>query len=140
MLFQTLYTSTSSSGVSLSRKIIVAEHSVKVCRSLGITGRVLAMPDMAINIIEGPKDIVEEYNRAVNEDDMIGFFAVFYESQIETRSFADYSVWLSYQDSDDMDGVHRLDKENINDAINGNLAPEPRIMTESYMSMYFDFM
>ena len=131
MLCRMIYTSTSAPGVSLDEKVIVAAYSVSNCNELGLTGRVLVEPDMAINVLEGPEAILKAYVHAIKNDAMIDLLILHHQEPIEDRKFEDYSVWMTYKPDEDLKGVYRLTVENFEKALPSNLPVKTRLFIDA---------
>lgn len=135
MLSQMIFTSTAKAHVTLADKIKVAAYSVATSKEMGLTGRVLVVPDMAINVIEGPEDILTAYVEAVRADSMIDLVIVHNTQSIEAHEFDDYSVWMTYMSDDPVDGVYRLTAENFEQALPKNLPFKTRLFIEANFSI-----
>ena len=131
MLYQMIYTSTSAQSVSLSDKVTVAAYSVYNCNELGLTGRVLVEPGMAINVLEGPKTILRAYVDAIKNDAMIDLLILHHEEPIEDRKFEDYSVWMTYKPDRELKSVYRLTVENFEKALPINLPMKTRLFIDA---------
>ena len=131
MLCQMIYTSTSAPRVSLSDKVNVAAYSVSNCKELGLTGRVLVVPDMALNVLEGPESILTAYVDAIKNDAMIDLLILHHQEPIEVRKFDDYSVWMTYKTAQDIKGVHLLTAGNFKDALPVNLPVKTRLFIDA---------
>ena len=131
MLSQIIYTSTSAPNVTLEDKVAIASYSVSTCHELGLTGRVLVVPEMAINIIEGPEPIVNAFVEAVRRDSRIELLIVHHTQFIETHEFDDYSVWMTYKSDVPMEGVYRLTADNFEQALPDNLPLKTRLFIEA---------
>jgi len=127
MLYQMIYTSTSTPSVSLIDKVNLASYSVASCKELGLTGRVLVIPEKAINIIEGPAPIVKAYVHAIRSDSLIGMLAIHEERALTAREFEDYAVWMSYKPAVAMRGVYHLTAERFQDALPSNVSVKTRL-------------
>lgn len=135
MLYQMIYTSTSAHGVSLIDKVNVASYSVSTCKELGLTGRVLVVPEKAINVLEGPEDIVKAYVEAIRGDSLIGLLVVHHSRSIEAREFDDYSVWMTYRPEKPMRDVYRLSAENFEQALPESLSSKTRLFIEANFNL-----
>ena len=131
MLCQMIYTSTSAAGVSLSDKVNVAAYSVSNCNELGLTGRVLVVPDMALNVLEGPESILTAYVDAIKNDAMIDLLIIHHQQPIEARKFEDYSVWMTYAAGETVKGVHRLTPENFETTLPDDLPRKTRLFIDA---------
>ena len=131
MLSQMIYTSTSAPHVTLENKIAVASYSVATCHELGLTGRVLVVPEMAINIIEGPEPVLNAYVEAIRCDSRIELLIVHHAQHIEAHEFDDYSVWMTYKSDEPMEGVYRLTADNFEQALPDNLPLKTRLFIEA---------
>ena len=131
MLCQMIFTSTSAPGVSLGDKVNVAAYSVSNCNELGLTGRVLVEPDMAINVLEGPETILRAYVDAIKNDAMIELLILHHQEPIEDRKFEDYSVWMTYKPDKVINGVYKLTVENFEEALPGNLPIKTRLFIDA---------
>lgn len=117
--------------MTLADKIKVAAYSVSMCKELGITGRVLVVPDMAINVIEGPEALINAYVEAIKNDALIDLLIVHHTQAINEHEFEDYSVWMTYSSDEPMKGVYRLTAENFKAALPKNLPLKTRIYIEA---------
>jgi len=126
-----IYTSTSAPKVSLNYKVKVAAYSVSNCNELGFTGRVLAVPDMAINILEGPERLLSDYVEAIRTDDLIELLIMHHSEALLARKFDDYSVWLTYKPNEHIQGVHRLTSENFESALPSDLPLKARLFIDA---------
>ena len=135
MLCQMIYTSTSAPHVTLADKVNVAAHSVFICKQLGLTGRVLVVPEMAINVLEGPEDIIRPYVEAIRTDSLIDDVFILQSQQIESHEFEDYSVWMTYKSALLVEGVHRLTVENYQEALPKNLPSRTRFLVEANFTL-----
>ena len=131
MLSQIIFTSTSAPHVTLEDKVKVAAHSVFMCKQMGITGRVLVVPEMAINVIEGPVDIVRAYVEAIRHDSLIDLLVEHNSQPIKEHEFEDYSVWMTYKPDEAIEGVYRLTLENFEDALPKNLPLKTHLYIEA---------
>ncbi|WP_026941825.1 BLUF domain-containing protein [Hellea balneolensis] len=132
MLSQMIYTSTSAPHVTLEDKVNVASYSVATCDELGLTGRVLVVPEMAINVLEGPEAIVSAYVAAIRDDALIDLLIVHNTKAIEEHEFDDYSVWMTYKpDETPIRGVYRLTPDNFEQALPKNLPLKTRLFIEA---------
>ena len=131
MLCQMIYTSTSAASVSLADKIKVASYSVSNCKELGLTGRVLVVPEMAINVLEGDEALVSAYVEAIRDDALIDLLIIHHRQSITEREFEDYSVWMTYKPDAPMRGVHRLTSENFEAALPKNLPLKTRLFIDA---------
>ena len=131
MLCQMIYTSTSAPSVTLADKIKVASYSVSNCKELGLTGRVLVVPEMALNILEGDEAILRAYVEAIKDDALIDLLIIHQSQPITEREFEDYSVWMTYKPEVPMRGVHRLTPENFEVALPKNLSLKTRLFVDA---------
>ena len=131
MLCQMIYTSTSARHVSLGDKVKVAAYSVSNCHELGLTGRVLVEPDMAINLLEGPEPILRAYVNAIENDAMIELLIRHHQEPIKDRKFKDYSVWMTYTPDEPLKGVYKLTAENFEKALPNNLPKKTRLFIDA---------
>lgn len=135
MLCQMIYTSTSAPHVSLTDKVNVASYSVANSKELGLTGRVLVVPEMAINVIEGPEAIVTAYVEAIRVDIRIDLLVIHHSQTITEREFEDYSVWMTYKSDTPMRGVHRLTRENFEEALPKTLSSKTRLFIDANFNL-----
>ena len=132
MLSQMIFTSTSAPHVTLDDKVKVAAYSVTMCKELGLTGRVLVVPDMAINVLEGPEAIVSGYVEAIRQDSLVDLVIIHNTQTIEEHEFEDYSVWMTYKSDDKaIEGVYRLTPENFEDALPKSLPLKTHLYIEA---------
>lgn len=131
ILYQMIYTSTAASHVSLADKVSIASYSVSTCNALGLTGRVLVVPEMAINVLEGPKAIVSAYVEAIRNDSMIDLLIVHNRGALIEREFEDYSVWMTYKSNFPVKNVHRLTADNFEEALPKTLPSKTRLFIDA---------
>ena len=131
MLHQMIYTSTSAPGVSLMDKVNVASYSVSNCNELALTGRVLVVPEMAINVLEGPEAVITAYVEAIRKDALIDLLIIHHSASIKAREFKDYSVWMTYKPDTPMKGVHLLTVENFEEALPADLSTKTRLLVNA---------
>ena len=135
MLHQVIFTSTSALGVSLKDKVNVASYSVRSCKTLGLTGRVLVVPDMALNILEGPEAIVTAYVEAIRGDSLIELLVIHHSQPIEAREFKDYSVWMTYKPNKSIQDVYHLSAENLEGALPKTLSRRTRLFIKANFAL-----
>ena len=131
MLSQMIYTSTSAPGVSLADKVKIASYSVAICNQMGLTGRVLVVPEMAINVLEGPEVIITRYVEAIRKDALIDLVILHHSQLIDSREFDDYSVWMTYKPDVPMAHVYQLTADNFQDAVPKTLPLKTRLFIEA---------
>jgi predicted sulfurtransferase len=128
-----IYTSTSALGVTLIDKVNIASYSVASCKELGLTGRVLVIPEKAINILEGPEAIVKAYVAAIKADPLIGIVEIHEQRHITELEFEDYAVWMSYKPDVQMRGVYHLTAESFQQALPDTVSVKTRlVVTENF--------
>jgi len=135
MLHQVIFTSTSALGVSLKDKVNVASYSVRSCKTLGLTGRVLVVPDMALNILEGPEAIVTAYVEAIRADSLIELLVIHHSQPIEAREFENYSVWMTYKPDAPIEDVHHLSTDNLETALPKTLSHKTRLFIKANFTL-----
>lgn len=135
MLYQMIYTSTSAAGVTLIDKVNIASYSVASCKELGLKGRVLVIPEKAINILEGPKAIVKAYVAAIKADPLIGIVEIHEERPITEPEFKDYAVWMSYKPDVPMRGVYHLTAESFQQALPETVSVKTRLVIKENFSL-----
>jgi predicted sulfurtransferase len=135
MVYQMIFTSTSARGVSLKDKVNVAAYSVRSCKTLGLTGRVLVVPEMALNILEGPEAIVTAYVEAIRGDSLIELLVIHHSQSIEAREFEDYSVWMTYKPDEQIQDVYHLSADNLEDALPKTLSRKTRLFISANFAL-----
>ena len=126
-LSQLIYTSTCTAEMTPRMSHLMALQSVNICQRYGLTGRVLVIPEKAMNIIEGPAPIVKAYVHAIRSDSLIGMLAIHDERALTAREFEDYAVWMSYKPAVAMRGVYHLTAERFQDALPSNVSVKTRL-------------
>ena len=134
-LSQIIFTSTSMPHVTLADKVKVAGNSVTTCNLIGLTGRVLVVPEMAINVMEGPKTLLNNYVEAIRRDEMIDLLIIHNSQPIKTHEFEDYSVWMTYKSDEPMEGVYRLMAENFETALPKTVSLKTRLFIEGNINI-----
>lgn len=108
--------------------------SVSICEKIGITGRVFANRQQALAMIEGPREVVQQYYKAVNNDALVETVFLHVDRVISVPEFEDYSAWLNLgTDFEFGDKVRRLTHETASIALPNNPSPRLRIMAEAYL-------
>lgn len=135
MLSQIIYTSTSVPHVTLADKVNIASISVAMCKALGLKGRVLVVPEMAINVLEGPEALLSAYVEGIRQDSLIDLLVIHQSQPINKHEFDDYSVWMTYKSAMKMEGVYRLTPENFDEALPKTLKSRTRLLVEANFTL-----
>jgi predicted sulfurtransferase len=135
VLRQIIFTSTSAPGVSLIDKVNLASYSVASCKELGLRGRVLVIPEKAINVIEGQGEIVKAYVDAITRDSLIGRVDIHDERSIDQPEFEDYSVWMSYKPDIPMRSVYQLTPANFHLSLPDSISSQARDCIKRHFSL-----
>lgn len=131
---QFIYTSTCTDAMTSKMAYQVSSQSVHVCEQLGLTGRVFANNKQALAMTEGPTEIVRQYFEAVSADILVETTLLHYDRLVETREFADYSVWLNLSETFSFnDKVRRLTVQSVKEALPAYPSAKLKIMATAYL-------
>ncbi|UUO22059.1 BLUF domain-containing protein [Colwellia sp. M166] len=92
MMFELLYTSVVPAGLTEAELIDLLEKSRMKNQKLGITGMLIYYDREVMQILEGDKSKVDALYQTIFEDDRHTSLDVFYQGEIEHRSFTDWSM------------------------------------------------
>lgn len=115
-MFELLYTSISPVGLSESDLIKILEKARLKNKRLGITGMLIYHDREIMQILEGEKSKVEELFQTIFEDDRHRSIDKFFQGEIETRAFSEWS--MAFKSLDDnlaramvIDGYEEFSKD-----------------------------
>lgn len=91
-MFELLYTSVAPAGLSELELVNLLDKSRLKNRKHGITGILIYHQREIMQLIEGEKSEVEALFQTIFEDDRHTSVDVFYQGEIEHRSFTDWSM------------------------------------------------
>jgi hypothetical protein len=135
LLSQIIYTTHLTDDISTEDYLEIGIKNDKICKSLGLTGRLFVVENEHLNIIEGPSSLNEKYFRAFVSDPRVGSTLRHYSTDIETREFSDYSVWVNHTalSASFLGKINHLTRESLNTALPVGLSMKARMMVDGYV-------
>lgn len=91
-MFELLYTSVSPKSLSEPDLFEILDKARLKNKSLGITGMLIYHDREIIQILEGEKNTVKELFQTIFEDRRHTSVDIFYQGEVESRSFTDWSM------------------------------------------------
>lgn len=115
---QSIYMSQCVTHLTPLERLQIARKSIMICGSLGLTGRVFVTGNDALNVTEGPPQLVDDYFKAMKADERTVSCILHSEKEITAPEFNEYSVWGDFVKTYELpENVYRLTRANLSSAL-----------------------
>lgn len=75
--------------MTIEELVSIGVDNISICKSLGFTGRLFAIENEHLSVLEGAADLIENYFQAFSGDERVGSTLRHFSRLIESREFPD---------------------------------------------------